>query len=124
MSVPNVNFFIGYALPESRKDILEGKEKATERQFYSSNQNHDYVQYVETGSKEKIDYVSRLVPNDEIAQNEYNLSVSNYVEAEDTREVIDIKALNQQIAEIVAKENILRAEIPPSRESNRQQFQA
>ena len=57
MSVPNVNFFIGYALPESRKDILEGKEKSTERQFYSSNQNHDYVQYVETGSKEKIDYV-------------------------------------------------------------------
>ena len=51
------------------------------------------------------------MPNDEIAQNEYNLSVSNYVEAEDTREVIDIKALNQQIAEIVAKENILRAEI-------------
>ena len=57
MSVPNVNLFIGYALPESRKDILEGKEKSTERQFYSSNQNHDYVQYVETGSKEKIDYV-------------------------------------------------------------------
>ena len=57
MSVPNVNFFIGYALPESRKDILEGKEKSTERQFYSSNQNHDYVQYVETGSKEKLDYV-------------------------------------------------------------------
>jgi type I restriction enzyme M protein len=51
------------------------------------------------------------VPNDEIAQNEYNLSVSTYVEAEDTREVIDIKVLNKQIEEIVAKENILRAEI-------------
>lgn len=57
MSVPNVNFFIGYALPETRQDILEGKEKSFERQFYSSNQEHDYVQYVDTGSKEKIDYV-------------------------------------------------------------------
>ena len=52
MSVPNVNFFIGYALPESRKDILEGKEKSTERQFYSSNQNHDFVQYGVTGCRE------------------------------------------------------------------------
>ena len=61
--------------------------------------------------RKKIDYVSRLVNNDEIAQNEYNLSVSSYVEAEDTREVIDIKVLNAQIAEIVEKENKLRAEI-------------
>lgn len=52
-----------------------------------------------------------MVNNDEIAQNEYNLSVSSYVEAEDTREVIDIKVLNAQIAEIVEKENKLRAEI-------------
>lgn len=76
-----------------------------------SPQNIENILKVFIERKEKIDYVSRLVPNDEIAQNEYNLSVSTYVEAEDTREVIDIKALNQQIAEIVAKENILRAEI-------------
>ena len=76
-----------------------------------SPQNIENILKVFIERKEKIDYVSRLVPNDEIAQNEYNLSVSDYVEAEDTREVIDIKALNQQIAEIVARENILRAEI-------------
>lgn len=76
-----------------------------------SPQNIENILKVFIERKEKIDYVSRLVPNDEIAQNEYNLSVSTYVEAEDTREVIDIKALNKQIAEIVAKENILRAEI-------------
>ena len=76
-----------------------------------SPQNIENILKVFIERKEKIDYVSRLVPNDEIAQNEYNLSVSTYVEAEDTREVIDIKALNQQIAEIVARENILRAEI-------------
>lgn len=61
--------------------------------------------------KEQIDYVSRLVKNDEIAANEYNLSVSSYVEAEDTREVIDIKVLNKQITDIVEKENVLRSEL-------------
>ncbi|MBR6144009.1 MAG: type I restriction-modification system subunit M [Treponema sp.] len=76
-----------------------------------TEQNIDNILKVFTERKKKIDYVSRLVNNDEIAQNEYNLSVSSYVEAEDTREVIDIKVLNAQIAEIVKKENTLRKEI-------------
>lgn len=41
----------------------------------------------------------------------YNLSVSTYVEQEDTREVIDIVKLNAEIEEIVAREQILREEI-------------
>ena len=49
-----------------------------------------------------VDYFARCVPYDEIAGNEYNLSVSAYVEAEDTREVIDIVKLNAEIQEIVA----------------------
>lgn len=76
-----------------------------------TEENIENILKVFTERKEKIDYVSRLVNNDEIVQNEYNLSVSSYVEAEDTREVIDIKVLNAQIAEIVEKENKLRAEI-------------
>lgn len=58
-----------------------------------------------------IDYVSKLVPNSEIAEQEYNLSVSTYVEQEDTREIIDIAELNKEIARIVERENALRAEI-------------
>ena len=58
-----------------------------------------------------IDYVSKLVPNSEIAEQEYNLSVSTYVEQEDTREVIDIVELNKEIAKIVERENVLRVEI-------------
>ena len=58
-----------------------------------------------------IDYVSKLVPNSEIAEQEYNLSVSTYVEQEDTREVTDIVELNKEIARIVERENVLRAEI-------------
>jgi len=52
-----------------------------------------------------------MVQNSEIAENDYNLSVSTYIEKEDTRQAIDIKALNKEIAEIVAREQVLRDEI-------------
>ena len=58
-----------------------------------------------------IAHKTRLVQNAEIAENDYNLSVSTYIEKEDTRQVIDIKALNKEIAEIVAREQVLREEI-------------
>ncbi|WP_288584576.1 type I restriction-modification system subunit M [uncultured Treponema sp.] len=62
-------------------------------------------------SKNDVQYFAKSAELEEIAKNDYNLSVSSYVEAKDTREKIDIKALNSQIAEIVARENVLRAEI-------------
>ena len=61
--------------------------------------------------RKDIDYVSRLVSNKEIGENDYKLSVSTYVEKEDTREKIDIDVLNKEIDEIVARENVLREEI-------------
>ncbi len=61
--------------------------------------------------RENKDYVSALIPNTRIAEEEYNLSVSTYVEQEDTREVIDIVELNKEIARIVEREEQLRAEI-------------
>ena len=57
------------------------------------------------------DYFSRLVPNNEISENDYNIAVSSYVVREDTSEEIDIEKLNAQIAEIVIKQNHLRAAI-------------
>ena len=63
------------------------------------------------GKREQIPHFSRLVPKAEIAEHDYNLSVSTYVEPEDTREKIDIKELNKEIAEIVAREDKLRTEI-------------
>ncbi|MDE6035210.1 MAG: type I restriction-modification system subunit M [Ruminococcus sp.] len=47
--------------------------------------------------REDIKYFCRLVSTGEIAENDYNLSVSTYVEQEDTREVIDISALTADI---------------------------
>jgi type I restriction enzyme M protein len=62
-------------------------------------------------SKEDIDYVSKSVDNDKIAEENYNLSVSSYVETEDTREVIDINVLNAKIKTTVSNIDRLRAEI-------------
>lgn len=62
-------------------------------------------------AREDKEYFSRIVPYDEIAENEYNLSVSTYVEQKDTREKIDIVKLNAEIKEIVAREQVLRDEI-------------
>lgn len=61
---------------------------------------------------QNVDYKSALVDNDVIgSEQDYNLSVSTYVEQEDTREKIDIDVLNKEIAETVAKIDHLRAEI-------------
>lgn len=62
-------------------------------------------------SRADVEYFSRSVPYKEIAENDYNLSVSTYVEAEDTREKIDIVKLNAEIEKIVAREQVLRDEI-------------
>lgn len=61
---------------------------------------------------QNVDYKSALVDNDVIgSEQDYNLSVSTYVEQEDTREKIDIDVLNKEIAETVTKIDHLRAEI-------------
>ena len=63
--------------------------------------------------RKDVEYFCRLVPNEEVGskENAYNLSVSTYVEAEDTREKVDIVKLNAEIAEIVSREETLRREI-------------
>lgn len=75
-----------------------------------TQENMDRI--VETyASRLEDDHFSHLASYEEIEENDYNLSVSTYVEAEDTREKIDIVVLNAQIAEIVKKEDELRKAI-------------
>ena len=62
-------------------------------------------------SKTDVEYFAKSVAHDAIAKNDYNLSVSAYVEAEDTREVIDITQLNAELKTTVAKIDKLRSEI-------------
>lgn len=58
-----------------------------------------------------VQYFSQLVPNAKIAEQDYNLSVSTYVEQEDKREIVNIVELNAEIKRIVAREDVLRREI-------------
>lgn len=62
-------------------------------------------------AREEIPHFAHLAEYGEIEENGYNLSVSTYVEQEDTREKIDIVKLNAEIGEIVAREQSLREEI-------------
>ena len=75
-----------------------------------TDENIDNIVKIFTDRKD-IDYVAKVVSNTEIEENNYNLSVSTYIEKEDTREKIDIVELNKQIEEIVAREQVLRDEI-------------
>jgi len=62
-------------------------------------------------SKEDVDHVTKSINNNKIAENDYNLSVSSYVEAKDNREQIDIVELNNEVSKTVAKIDRLRADI-------------
>jgi len=62
-------------------------------------------------SKEEVAHIATSIDNQKIAENDYNLSVSSYVEPEDTREKIDIEVLNEEIAATVSKIDTLRASI-------------
>lgn len=62
-------------------------------------------------SKEDVPHVAVSIDNSKIAENDYNLSVSSYVEARDNRERFDIGELNDEISKTVEKINALRADI-------------
>ncbi|NIK77948.1 type I restriction enzyme M protein [Paenibacillus castaneae] len=86
--------------------------------FYKKETNNniltdDHIEQIMNmfDSKKDIDHVAKSVDYDAIVQNEYNISVSSYVEARDTREVIDINELNTEIKTTVTKIDQLRAEI-------------
>lgn len=91
---------------------------ASGEDFYKKETNNNVLteEHIEKimklfDSKEDVEYVSQSVENDRIAEEKYNLSVSSYVEAKDTREVIDIDVLNAEIKKTVSKIDGLRAEI-------------
>ena len=62
-------------------------------------------------AKTDVDHFAKSVDYDDIVKNDYNLSVSSYVEARDNREVIDITRLNADIKTTVARIDRLRADI-------------
>ena len=117
------NLFFGTSIATCIMVLKKGKTDnntlfidATKECVKVTNNNKLTPENIETivaeyASRADKEYFARLVSYDEIKENDYNLSVSTYVEAEDTREVIDIVALNAEIEQIVAREEALRTEI-------------
>jgi len=62
-------------------------------------------------TKVDVEYVAKSIDQKLIAENDYNLSVSSYVEAKDNREHVDISKLNAEISKTVEKINSLRMSI-------------
>lgn len=62
-------------------------------------------------NKGDVEYVAKTIDNTKIAENDYNLSVSSYVESKDIREKFDIVELNNEVSKTVAKIDVLRADI-------------
>lgn len=62
-------------------------------------------------AREEREHFSALVPVEKLLEQEANLTVSSWVEPEDTRERVDIAELNSRIEGIVARQAQLRAEI-------------
>lgn len=62
-------------------------------------------------NRKDVDYLAKLVKNDDILANNANLSVSSYVELEDTREVIDIKSVNATLKQLIAEGKELNKKI-------------
>lgn len=73
----------------------------------------DHQQNILTTLEGRVEtaHYSTLVSNADIAANGYNIAVSSYVEAEDTRAAVDITTLNTEIARIVARQAELRISI-------------
>lgn len=90
---------------DASKEFVRGGNK---NKLSEENRNKILDVYI---SRKDVEYFAKLVDNDTIAENDYNIAVSSYVVAEDTREVIDIKELNKEIERIVARQSELRTAI-------------
>ena len=89
---------------DGNKNYLRGERK--------ENEPNDMDTIVDAYIKrEEVNHFTALVSVDKIIANDYNLSVSSYVEAEDTREKIDIKAVNKDIVKVVNDVNKLREKV-------------
>ena len=117
------NLFFGTNIPtcimvmkKNKKDNKTLFIDATDECIKVTNNNKLTVKNIERivstfANREEIKHFSHLASYEEVAENDYILSVSTYVEAEDIREKVDIVKLNAEIERIVAREDELRSSI-------------
>ena len=90
---------------DASKEFVKNGNK---NKLTADNQDHIFNVFKE---RKEEQYFSRLVPTADILENDSNLSVSSYVEQEDTREVIDIQAVNATLKQLIAEGNELNEKI-------------
>ncbi|MCM8887275.1 type I restriction-modification system subunit M [Tenacibaculum finnmarkense] len=105
-------------LSKSKTDTKTQFIDATGEDFFKKETNNNVLKDEHIAKvmemfdkKQEVAHVTTTIDNTKIAENDYNLSVSSYVEAKDTREKIDITVLNKEVAKTVKKIDKLRADI-------------
>lgn len=105
-------------LSKSKKDTNVQFIDASGAEFFKKETNTNILtdEHIENilnmfDKKEDIDYIAKSVTTEEIAKNDYNLSVSSYIEAKDTKEIINIEELNKELTETANNIDRLRKEI-------------
>lgn len=100
--------------PDTRVQFID----ASGEEFYKKETNNNILTdaHIERivgifDKKEDEEHVAISVEHKEIAENDYNLSVSSYVTPRSIQEVVDITQLNAEIARVVARSQQLRNEI-------------
>ena len=118
-----VNLFFGTSiatcimvLKKAKRDNYTLFIDASEMYVKVTNNNNFKSEHIERivglfADRADAKHQARLVSNSEVADQDYNLSVSTYVEKEDTREAVDIAELNAQIRQVTARVNDLRTQI-------------
>ncbi len=119
------NLFFGTSIAVNilvlAKNKIENKTQfinATGEDFFKKVTNNNILEekHIEKimnlfDSKADVEHVAKTINNSKIAENDYNLSVSSYVEAKDNREKFDILELNNEVSKTVETINKLRADI-------------
>ncbi|GAA6946247.1 type I restriction-modification system subunit M [Helicobacter pylori] len=77
-------------------------------EFFTPQEVSELLAKITLTERKTIKHFSALASMEKIKENDYNLSVNRYVEQEDTKEAIDIKALNGEISQIVERQSALR----------------
>lgn len=105
-------------LAKNKKDTMTQFIDASGPDYFKRETNNNVLldRHIEQimavfDSKANIDHFAKSVPFEQVAANDYNLSVSSYVEAKDNREVVDIAQLNAELRTTVSRIDQLRKEI-------------
>ena len=118
------NLFFGTSIAVNILVLYKGKINDNRVQFIDASElfkketnnnilTDEHIDAIMSLFANKVDVAHQavMVDYDTIKANDYNLAVSSYVEAKDTREVIDIHVLNSDIKTTVAKIDTLRRQI-------------